>query len=111
MVSVDRDSAKAKDAVRPMVATYLANFPNIARESGLPDALLETIGRTYAEGGVGEAAKHVGDDVVIKLSCSGSPDEVLELIQARRNVGVTLPILGILGDNTATAMEELIADA
>jgi 5,10-methylenetetrahydromethanopterin reductase len=111
MVSVDRDSAKAKDAVRPMVATYLANFPNIARESGLPDALLETIGRTYAEGGVGEAAKHVGDDVVTKLSCSGSTDEVLELIQVRRNVGVTLPILGILGNNTATAMEELIADA
>jgi 5,10-methylenetetrahydromethanopterin reductase len=111
MVSVDRDSAKAKDAVRPMVATYLANFPNIARESGLPDALLETISRTYAEGGVGEAAKHVGDDVVTKLSCSGSTDEVLELIQVRRNVGVTLPILGILGNNTATAMEELIADA
>ena len=111
MVSVDRDSAKAKDAVRPMVATYLANFPNIARESGLPDALLETIGRTYAEGGVLEAAKHVGDDVVTRLSCSGSPDEVRELIQGRRNVGVTLPILGILGGNTETAMEELIANA
>ena len=111
MVSVDRDSAKAKDAVRPMVATYLANFPNIARESGLPYALLETIGRTYAEGGVLEAAKHVGDDVVTRLSCAGSPEEVLELIQARRNVGVTLPILGILGGNTESAMEQLIANA
>jgi 5,10-methylenetetrahydromethanopterin reductase len=111
MVSVDRDSVKAKDAVRPMVATYLANFPNIARESGLPDALLATIGLAYAEGGVLEAAKHVGDDVVTRLSCSGSPDEVLELIQARRNVGVTLPILGILGGNTETAMEDLITSA
>jgi 5,10-methylenetetrahydromethanopterin reductase len=111
MVSVDRDSGKAKDAVRPMVATYLANFPNIARESGLPSELLETIGRVYAEGGVQEAAKHVEDDVVTRLSCSGSPDEVLELIQVRRNVGVTLPILGILGGNTETAMEELIANA
>jgi 5,10-methylenetetrahydromethanopterin reductase len=109
MVSVDRDAAKAKDAVRPMVATYLANFPNIARESGLSADLLEAIGRAYAANGVGEAAKHVGDDVVTKLSCSGSPEEVLELIQARRNVGVTLPILGILGDNAATAMETLIA--
>jgi 5,10-methylenetetrahydromethanopterin reductase len=111
MVSVDRDSAKAKDAVRPMVATYLANFPNIARESGLPDELLATIGRAYAEGGVLDAAKHVGDDIVIRLSCSGSPDEVLELIQARRRVGVTLPILGILGGGTETAMEELVASA
>jgi 5,10-methylenetetrahydromethanopterin reductase len=111
MVSVDRDSGKAKDAVRPMVATYLANFPNIARESGLPDDLLETIGLTYAEKGVLEAAKHVGDEVVTRLSCAGSPDEVLDLIQARRNVGVTLPILGILGGNTETAMKQLIANA
>lgn len=111
MVSVDRDSAKARDAVRPMVATYLANFPNIARESGLPDELLATIGLAYTKGGVLEAAKHVGDDVVTRLSCSGSPDEVLNLIQARRNVGVTLPILGILAENTETAMEELIANA
>ena len=111
MVSVDRDSAKAKNAVRPMVATYLANFPNIARESGLSDDLLATIGRAYAEGGVSEAAEHVGDDVVTRLSCSGSPDEVLEQIQARRNVGVTLPILGILGGNTETAMEQLVANA
>ncbi len=111
MVSVDRDSAKAKNAVRPMVATYLANFPKIARESGLPDELLATIGRAYAEGGVSDAARYVGDDVVTHLSCSGSPDEVRELIQARRNVGVTLPILGILGGGPQTAMEELIATA
>ena len=111
MVSVDHDSGKAKDTVRPMVATYLANFPNIARESGLPEALLETIGLAYAEGGVLAAARHVEDDVVTRLSCSGSPDEVLDLIRARRNVGVTLPILGILGGNTETAMEELIANA
>src|SRR5215217_157551 len=102
MVSVDSDSTKAKDAVRPMVATYLANFPNIARESGLPDELLETIGRVYTEGGVLDAARYVGDDVVIRLSCSGTPDEVRELIQARRDVGVTLPILGILGGGTET---------
>lgn len=111
MISVDRDSAKAKDAVRPMVATYLANFPNIARESGLPDALLETIGQAYAEGGVAKAARHVGDDVVTRLSCAGTPTECLELIQARRDVGVTLPILGILGGNVSWALEELIGEA
>jgi len=111
MVSIDSDSAKAKDAVRPMVATYLANFPNIARESGLPDALLETIGRAYADGGVTEAARHVGDEVVTRLSCSGTPDECLNLIQARRRVGVSLPILGILGGDIEWAMKELVTEA
>jgi 5,10-methylenetetrahydromethanopterin reductase len=108
MVSVDRDSAKAKDAVRPMVATYLANFPNIARESGLPQDLLDTIGQVYAERGVAEAAKLVADDVVTQLSCSGSPDECRALIQERRNAGATLPILGIFADDIELAMEELV---
>jgi 5,10-methylenetetrahydromethanopterin reductase len=109
MVSVDRDAAKAKDAVRPMVATYLANFPNIARESGLPDDLLETIGRTYAESGVANAARHVSDEVVTRLTCSGSPEECRALIAARREVGVQLPILGILGSDVANALDILIA--
>lgn len=94
-----------------MVATYLANFPNIARESGLPEALLETIGQAYVEGGVAAAARHVGNDIVTRLSCAGTPTECLELIQARRDVGVTLPILGILGGNVAWALEELIGEA
>ena len=51
------------------------------------------------------------DEVVTLLSCSGTPDEVLGLVQARRNVGVDLPILGILGRNADTVMEELIAEA
>lgn len=111
MVAVDRDSAKAKDAVRPMVATYLANFPNIARESGLPDDLLSAIGQAYGEGGVAAAARLVGDEVVTRLSCAGSPDECRALIQARRDVGVDLPILGILSQDVEWAMQELITAA
>jgi 5,10-methylenetetrahydromethanopterin reductase len=108
MVSVDRDSAKAKDAVRPMVATYLANFPNIARESGLPQDLLDTIGSVYMGQGVAEAAKHVDDEVVTLLSCSGSPDECRALIQERRDAGADLPVLGILAGDIGLAMEELV---
>jgi 5,10-methylenetetrahydromethanopterin reductase len=109
MVSVDRDAGKAKDALRPMVATYLANFPNIARESGLPDDLLETIGRVYVDDGPAVAASHVGDEVVTRLTVAGTPDECRALIQRRRDVGVTLPILGFLGGDIAWAMEELAA--
>ena len=111
MVSVDRDSATAKQAVRPMVATYLVNFPNIARESGLPDDLLAAIGKAYADGGVADAARLVSDEVVTRLSCSGSPDECRELIQARRDVGVNLPILGLLGGNVEWAMQALVTAA
>lgn len=108
MVSVDRDSAKAKDAVRPMVATYLANFPNIARESGLPNELLDTIGQVFAAGGATAAAEHVGDDIVTRLACAGTSEECRALIQRRREVGVTLPILGILGGDIGAAMKDLV---
>ena len=94
-----------------MVATYLANFPNIARESGLPDDLLVAIGQAYVEGGVEAAARLVGDEVVTRLSCAGSPAECLALIQARRDVGVDLPILGILSHDVEWAMRELIPNA
>lgn len=94
-----------------MVATYLVNFPNIARESGLPDDLLAAIGKAYADGGVADAARLVSDEVVTRLSCSGSPDECRELIQARRDVGVNLPILGLLGGNVEWAMQALVTAA
>jgi 5,10-methylenetetrahydromethanopterin reductase len=111
MVSVDRDSAVAKDAVRPMVATYLANFPNIARESGLPGELLDTIGQVYAAGGAPAAAEHVSDEIVTRLACAGTAEECRALIQRRRDVGVTLPILGILGGDVGAAMESLVAQS
>ena len=109
MVSVHRDSAKARDAVRPMVATYLANFPNIAQESGLPGELLDTIGKVYTVGGAAAAAEHVSDDIVTRLACAGTSDECRALIQLRRDAGVTLPILGILGGDIGAAMEDLVA--
>lgn len=108
MVSVDRDSARAKDAVRPMVATYLANFPNIARESGLPDDLLALIATKFAEGGSTAAARYVEDEVVTRLACAGTSDECRSLIQRRRDVGVALPILGILGSDPGAAMRDLV---
>jgi 5,10-methylenetetrahydromethanopterin reductase len=111
MVSVDRNSGKAKDAVRPMVATYLANFPNIARESGLPGKLLDTIGTVFAADGAAAAAAHVTDEIVTQLAVAGTSDECRALIRARRDAGVTLPILGILGrgSDIGAAMKDLVA--
>ena len=36
LVSVDASKKIALDAARPLVALYLAEFPNVARESGIP---------------------------------------------------------------------------
>ncbi|MDP9367603.1 MAG: LLM class flavin-dependent oxidoreductase [Chloroflexota bacterium] len=109
-VSIDTDSAKAKDAIRPLVATYLSNFPNIARESGVPEAEPDAIRRAYVQGGAAVAAELVPDEVVDRLTCAGTPDECRARIAERRAAGVTLPILGLAFGDRDLALESLIAE-
>lgn len=106
-VSLDRDSATALNAVRPLVGTYLANFPNIAQESGLPEETLEAVRAAHARGGRAAAAEEVADEVVRELACAGTPDECRALLKQRREAGVALPILGLVHGDAETALREL----
>ena len=73
-VSVDADGERARDRLRPLIAEYLARFPQLARATGLPDALLDSVARVFAAEGVMAAAELVDDDVVSALACAGTPD-------------------------------------
>lgn len=107
-VSVDDDSKRARDAVRPLVATYLAQFPNIARESGIAESELRAIAALHAEGEATAAASMVSDDVVSVLTCSGTPHECRVQIEARRAVGVQLPILGFAHGFSSEALAAFV---
>ncbi|HEU5433914.1 MAG TPA: LLM class flavin-dependent oxidoreductase, partial [Thermomicrobiales bacterium] len=106
VVSVDPDERRAFDVVRAFVATYLARFPNIACESGLPDALLEAIRAAYAQGSAAAAAL-VSDEIVDALVCVGAPNRVRERIAARRRAGVGLTVVGPVASDLAWAVEAL----
>lgn len=94
VVSVDPDRQKARDAIRPMVATYLGAFPNIARESGVDADSLDAIAAAYKTGGAEAATPLVEDSVVDFLTCTGTVDDVCAGIEERRKAGVELPIVG-----------------
>lgn len=109
VTSIAANSAQARDAIRPLVATYLANFPNIARESGIAPELLERIRAVYRDRDPSAAAL-VDDEVVDRLTCSGTIDEVRASLRERRRAGVQLPIVGFAESQMTEFLEDLISD-
>jgi 5,10-methylenetetrahydromethanopterin reductase len=107
IVSIDDDSRKAKDAIRPLVATYLATFPNIAQESSVPSSELSLIRDVFSSEGPNGAVRHITDEMVDEVTCSGTPDEVRAGIAERRAAGVSVPILFIVGGDAETALSDL----
>lgn len=107
VVSVDEDSAKAKDRARGFIALYLSLFPNIAQETGLPDELVARTRQSFESEGPETAARHIEDTVVDMLTASGTPQECRCRVEAYREAGVQLPILFPLDPNVHMAVETL----
>jgi len=99
--SVDEDRQAALDGARLMVTQYLGQQPHIMKASGVPEALLEEIGKvltwpaTHEE--VEAASALVPDDIVQMICAAGSPDEVRAKVAQYMADGATCPILYPLG--------------
>ncbi|MGI8476028.1 MAG: LLM class flavin-dependent oxidoreductase, partial [Thermomicrobiales bacterium] len=107
VVSADPDGDPARDAVRPAIATYLADFPSIAKESGIADDLRAKIWEAHRRGGAAAAAPLITDETVADLSCSGTVDECRHAIEGRRRSGVRLPNLSFAHGDATRLMESL----
>ena len=99
--SVAETRAEALDGARLMVTQYLGQQPHIMKASGVPESLLEEIGRvltwpaTHEQ--VVEASRLVPDDVVQMICAAGTADEVREKVAQYMADGCTCPILYPLG--------------
>jgi 5,10-methylenetetrahydromethanopterin reductase len=93
VVALDDDAGSGRDAVRPLVATYLTGFPNIARESGLPESELERLREARRLGGLEAAARAIPDEVVDMLTANGSAADCRRRVAEYREAGMTEPIL------------------
>jgi 5,10-methylenetetrahydromethanopterin reductase len=99
--SVDRDRHAALDAARLLVTQYLGQQPHLMKASGVPQELLDDIGKvmtwpaTHEQ--VVEASKLVPDEVVQRCTASGEPDEVVAKVAEYVATGCTCPILYPLG--------------
>ena len=99
--SVAETRAEALDGARLMVTQYLGQQPHIMKASGVPESLLEEIGRVLTWPATHEqveaASKLVPDDIVQMICAAGTADEVREKVARYMADGCTCPILYPLG--------------
>jgi 5,10-methylenetetrahydromethanopterin reductase len=99
--SVDHDHDRAIDTTRELLTQYLAQQPHIAKASGVsPDvvASIQSILGWPATHEQIQAAKHlVPEDLILRISASGTPEEARAKVEEYRRNGCTCPILYPVG--------------
>jgi 5,10-methylenetetrahydromethanopterin reductase len=100
--SGDYDRKKALDGARGLLTQYLAQQPHIAKASGVSDEVVQEIqsilGWPATHEQIQKAMPLVPDELVQRITASGTPDEVKAKVQEYIDRGATYPILYPLGD-------------
>ncbi len=99
--SVDHDHDKAIDYTRELLTQYLAQQPHIAKASGVSMDVVAEIQSILGWPATKEqisAAKHlVPEDLIHRITASGTPDEARAKVQEYIDHGATCPILYPVG--------------
>jgi 5,10-methylenetetrahydromethanopterin reductase len=95
--SVDQDRDKAIDSTRSLLAQYLAQQPHIAKASGVSQDVVTQIQSILGWPATKEQiekAKHlVPEDLIDRITASGTPAEARAKVNEYRRHGATCPIL------------------
>ncbi len=101
--SVDYDHHRAVQAAKELITQYLAQQPHIAEASGTaPETVkkVQTIlGWPASREQIHEAMQFVPDDLIERITASGTPDEVRAKVEEYNRNGCTCPILYPLGND------------
>ena len=99
--SVDHDHDTAIDYTRELLTQYLAQQPHIAKASGVSMDVVEEIQSILGWPATHEqiqSAKHlVPEELIHKITASGTPDEARKKVQEYIDHGATCPILYPVG--------------
>lgn len=86
--AMDEDGAKARDAVRPVIAEYLGagGRPTpLTQLAGVPDDLMGELGRVYREGRI--PTELIPDDLIDKVAVAGNVEECEAAVRALIEAG------------------------
>jgi 5,10-methylenetetrahydromethanopterin reductase len=99
--SVDHDHDRALDTTRELLTQYMAQQPHIAKASGVSQETVAEIQATLGWPATKEQirrAKHfISDEVVQRVTASGTPDEARAKVKEYTKRGCTCPILYPVG--------------
>jgi 5,10-methylenetetrahydromethanopterin reductase len=95
--SVDEDHDTAIDASKTLLCQYLAQQPHIAKASNVsPDIITEiqsVLSWPATKEQINKAKHFVPDDLIHRVTASGTPDEARSCVQEYIDRGATCPIL------------------
>jgi 5,10-methylenetetrahydromethanopterin reductase len=99
--SVDLDHDRAIDTTRELLTQYLAQQPHIAKASGVAqevvDGIQSTLGWPATKEQIRRAKHLVPEELILRITASGTPDEAQAKVQEYRRHGCTCPILYPVG--------------
>lgn len=93
VVAMAATVAEAAARVRPILATYLVRFPNLAAETGIDEGFLTDLRRRAVESGLEAACARLPDELIAGHALVGPPEACRERLEAYRAVGLELPVL------------------
>lgn len=100
--SVHDDRDTAIQNAKELLTQYLAQQPHIAKASGVSQDVVaqvqETLGWPATREQIHEAMQYVPDDLVDRITASGTAEEARAKVQQYIDHGTTCPILYPLGD-------------
>ena len=100
--SVNNDRKKAIEDAKVLLTQYLAQQPHIAKASGVSQEVVTKVqsilGWPATKEQIHEAMQFVPDDFVLKISATGTPEEVHAKVQKYIDHGATCPILYPMSD-------------
>jgi len=101
--SVDKDENKARHAAKWLLTQYLAQQPHIAKASNTPEDIVRKVqsilGWPCTKEQVSKAMQFVPDEIVDRISASGTPEQARKKVQQYIDHGCTCPILYPMADD------------
>jgi 5,10-methylenetetrahydromethanopterin reductase len=99
--SVDHDHERAIDTTRELLTQYLAQQPHIAKASGVSTEIVTEIQTILGWPATKEQIQHakhlVPEDLIHRITASGTPSEARAKVEEYRRHGTTCPILYPVG--------------
>ncbi len=99
--SVDNDRKRAIETTRELLTQYLAQQPHIAKASGVSTKIVAEIqsilGWPASREQIQQAKHLVPDELIHRITASGTPDEARAKVAEYRKHGATCPILYPVG--------------
>lgn len=107
--SVDPDEDRARYAAKWLLTQYLAQQPHIAQASNTPREIVEKIqsslGWPATREQIESAMVHVPDDLVDRITASGTPEQARAKVKEYIDHGCTCPILYPMAEDVGAMID------